>query len=317
MTRKYNPEIHGAEDRDSPEMIRFRAGTGDWSAFNQSGITMDEVRRAAAEWAIQLRAVDRPWLCWNVDDAWCRVQQRLVLEAGWTPVVGYDPRVGPPQIEPGSILIDFNAPFGLPTMWLHFPLEFAFLFTEHLAFWHADLLVRRAKMVRYAAQFAALPDGTMAAVWNRPTLKSTLTRFYERRYWEVLGCTTRIASLRQFEQGAGWWMRFQENPNNDEAERRRRRRWYWDSGTGPFYWDKRLGGKVVRILESDIDEGHCTSIKRKDYVRSSPINAKRNLSTELSLNNDLQRKATELGIGDLVPAVTGDQTGISIATHSG
>ena len=44
-------------------------------------------------------------------------------------------------------------------MWLHFPLEFAFLFTEHLAFWHADLLVRRAKMVRYAAQFAALPDG--------------------------------------------------------------------------------------------------------------------------------------------------------------
>ncbi len=223
-----------------------------------------------------------------------------MLEAGWTPVVGFDPRVGAPPLEPGAVLIDFNKHFQLPTMWLHFPLEFSFLFTERLAFWHADLLLRRSKMQEFATMFAALPDGEMAAVMAPVGLRSLTTARYERRYWEVLGCNTRGSSQSQFTQGAGWWMRFQAHPNTPAADQGRRDKWYWDCGTGIFYWHKKLGGRVKAIPEATIDEGHCTSIKRSGYIRKSPTNARRDLSAELSLNNDLRRVCDELGIGDLV-----------------
>jgi hypothetical protein len=81
--------------------------------------------------------------------------------------VGFDPRVGPPPVEPGAILIDFNEGFGFPVMWPHFPLEFAFVFIElKLAFWHADLLCRMAVLKRLAAIYKSLADGEMAAVYD-------------------------------------------------------------------------------------------------------------------------------------------------------
>ena len=287
-------------DPESPEAIRYRVGNADWGALHKSAVTLDSIFAAAESWRDQLAGVERPWLCWNVDDAWCRVQQRLVLEVGWTPVVGFDPRAGAPSLEPGAVLIDFNAPFGLPTMWPHFPMEFAFMFAPRLAFWHADLLVRREKMRRLARMFEALPDGEMAAVapqlWNwRAFVKPR-----ELRYWELVGCTTRAASRDQFEKGAGWWMQFHLHPTNSPQQRAERSRYYWDCGTGIYYWATKLGGKVHGIENAYVDEGHCTGINRTDYKRVGPKNWTRDLTKELSLNNDLVRTCARLGLSDLL-----------------
>ncbi len=292
--------INGYADPESAEAIRYRLGNADWGAFQKSNVTLDDIFAAAESWKQQLAGVDRPWLCWNVDEAWCRVQQRLVLEAGWTPVVGFDPRAGAPSLEPGAVLIDFNANFNLPTMWSHFPMEFAFLFTERLAFWHADLLIRREKMQKLARMFADLPDGTMAAVapsrWNwRAFLKPK-----EQRYWELVGCTTRKASRHQFEQGAGWWMRFNLHPSNSPEQRARRKDFYWDCGTGIHFWADKLGGKITDIKSAYVEEGHCTGINRADYKRTGPKNWTRDLTKELSLNNDLAATCARLGLSDLL-----------------
>lgn len=99
-------------------------GKGNWAGFP---VPLEKIHEAAAEWSSALGGVERPWLCWNVSDRWCALQQRLIQEVGWTPVIGFDPRCGAPKtVLPGSIVIDFNARFGFPVMWPHFPLEFAF-----------------------------------------------------------------------------------------------------------------------------------------------------------------------------------------------
>src|SRR5262249_52326495 len=110
-----------------------RSGTGNWEAFDRG---LDEVRRAAEPWKQALRGCEKPWLCWNLNDRWSLVQQKLVRSVGWTPVVGWDPSngVGCPPLIPEAIAIDFNADLKLPTLWVHVPLEFAFLWTERLAF---------------------------------------------------------------------------------------------------------------------------------------------------------------------------------------
>lgn len=109
--------------------------------------------------------MERPWLCWNVHDDWCLLQQKLVVRAGWTPVVGFDPRCGPPQkLVREAILIDFNQHLRLPNMLMHVPLEFVFLFADKLAFWHSDLLVPEAIMMETSALFTQLEQGQTAAV---------------------------------------------------------------------------------------------------------------------------------------------------------
>jgi hypothetical protein len=80
----------------SEEYLRGHLGTGDWEAW---GGSIEGIIQAAARWRQQLEGVNRPWLCWNVSPRWCVLQQRLVRSVGWTPVVGYDPRVGPPPVE--------------------------------------------------------------------------------------------------------------------------------------------------------------------------------------------------------------------------
>ena len=246
-----------------------------------------------------LDGVELPWLCWNVDPDWCLVQQKLVREVGWTPVVGFDPRVGPPALIDGAICIDFNQPFGLPTMWLHFPLEFIFLFCDRMAFWHADLILRREKMRAIAERFANLPDGTGAAVLPTEGRLAVLSP-KKRRYWEVLGCNTRGSSRDQFESGCGWWMNFWMHPATPAAEAAERKTYYYDSGTGIRFWHKKCGGRMMLIPESFVSEGHCTRIGRKDYVEASPNDYKRDLSKELSLNSDLREVCDRLGVGDLL-----------------
>jgi hypothetical protein len=272
-------------------------GHGNWKEFS---LPLDIVYRAAAEWKQALTGVDRPWLCWNVSARWCVLQQRLVREAGWTPVVGFDPRAGTPPIEPGAILIDFNRHFQFPVMFFMFPLEFAFLFAPRLAFWHADLLCRASRMRQLAEVFHALKDGDMAAVLDTGGRRYRLA-FRRHRFWELAGCTTRGASLDQFQKGAGWWRNFAHHPNcPDDAERALRLKYSDDFGFGAMYWKRRYGGKVVSISSHPIQEGHCTSIAKKDYKRVGPEGDTRNMPAELDLNYDLEQVARRLGIAHLL-----------------
>ena len=253
----------------------------------------------ADNWAVSFKGIDRPWLCWNVDDDWCHVQQRLVREVGWTPVVGFDPRVGPPPLFLGAVLIDFNARLKLPSMWMHFPLEFIFRFCDRLAYWHADCLLRIEKMRRYARMFADLRDGEMAAVGPRSVWRVPFA-ISKRRYWEVLGCSTRGASRSQFENGCGWWMNFPFHISSSAEQIEKRRHYYYECGVGIRFWVTKCGGRLQTIKSADIAEGHFTGIGRKDYKRVSPRHFKRDLSKELSLNNDLRLACAKLGISHLL-----------------
>src|SRR5438876_4443353 len=81
-------------------------GTGNWKAYT---LPLERIYAAAGMWRRQLEGVEKPWLCWNVSPRWSLVQQKLVREVGWTPVVGFDPRAGAPPLIAGALLIDFNA----------------------------------------------------------------------------------------------------------------------------------------------------------------------------------------------------------------
>jgi hypothetical protein len=289
LNRRYYPD-----DPIDIADIRHATGAGNWRRFRESGVSLDDVHAAAADWAAAVKGVTDPWLCWGVDPDWCRVQQRQVLQVGWTPVVGFDPRVPAPPVEPGAILIDFNARLRLPTMWPHFPIEFAHLWCTRLAFWHADLLLRPEKMQAISDTFFGLPNGWMAAVKPREGIRHWLAG--KRRYWELIGCTTRRASQEAFDRGCGWWMAWPYHPSNSDTVRDWRKRYYWDSGAGIRYWHKHCGGHVHLIPESYVAEGHYTGIGKPSYRRASPQNFQRNLSKELSLNYSLTDACQMLGI---------------------
>ncbi len=273
------------------------AGTGNWATCS---ISMEVIWQAAADWKRQLEGVEKPWLCWNVNDRWCILQQKLIREVGWTPVIGADPRVGPPPLLPGTIWIDFNRHFQLPVMWPHVPLEFAFLFAPRLAFWHSDLLCRLGKLRNLAGIFERLKDGQMAAVFNRGGLRHFFD-FRKHRYWELICCTTRGASEDQFRRGAGWWRHFAQHPSCvDDEERARRARYYYDSGVGVLYWKRKYGGSVIDISLKYVNEGHCTSINRKGYRFLSSKQVHPPVGDELEANYDLEEVAKRLGLAHLL-----------------
>jgi hypothetical protein len=199
-----------------------KVGQGNWRAFRHVGFDLSRVERASQRWAEALHGITRPWLCWNVDEEWCLVQQKLVKSVGWTPIVGFDPRVGPPKrtVET-AVVVNFNEGLELPILYPHFPMEFVFRFCDKLAFWHSDLLIRQNLMRRLAAQFDAIPDGETIATYENQGLRHAFTKS-RKRYWELVGCTTRSASLSQFKSGCGWWMNFKDHPNcPNEKERLR------------------------------------------------------------------------------------------------
>ncbi|RVT90234.1 hypothetical protein [Sphingomonas crocodyli] len=277
------------------EDFRFSLGNGNWEYFARTGVSLDDIYASTADWAAALEGVDRPWLCWNVNPDWNLVQQRMVKSVGWTPVVGFDPRVGPPPVEPGSILIDFNARLKLPTMWMPFPMEFVHRFAPRMAFWHADLLIPEQKMRRIAVMFEALPDGHVIAAKPDTGIRDVFNA-KGRRYWDLVGCTTRAASQDAFDKGAGWWMSFANHPSNSPEQRKRRAAYFWDTGTGIHYWHKQLGGQVSTIPEAYVKDGHFTGIGQKQYHRVSPRNHKRDLTRELSLNYHLVDCCRQLGL---------------------
>lgn len=281
-----------------PETVDPKSGTGDWSVF---ALPLNRVFEAAAEWKQRLSAVEKPWLCWNVSHRWSYLQQRLVIHAGWTPVVGFDPRVGCPPLVSGAVAIDFNEPFGFPVMWPMFPLEFAFLFTRRLAFWHADLLCRLPVLEQLATKFAALEDGQMTAVLDKGGIRNSLN-VKSHRFWELCGCTTRGASENQFYNGAGWWRCFAVHPKCVLGEERTRRRAYsWDSGAGILYWRDKYNGSVLPIDVRLVKEGHCSEIGNPNYRQAANhLDATRDLSSELDMNYSLDKVAERLGITDFL-----------------
>lgn len=296
MTEKFPPW---------PERTDYYAtasGIGNWEAFHGSPFTIHDVLRLADDWARVTAGHDKLWLCWNVDPAWCLVQQALVQAVGWTPVVGFDPRVGPPPLLPGALSIDFNAGLGFRTMYPHFPLEFAFAFApQKLAFWHSDLLVPLDQLRAYADRFEAMPAGQIIATREDISVLGRMRGKTLSRAWELLGCVSRAGSEHTFDAGCGWWMCFYLHPMlQGHDERRRRVQHYWDHGTGILYWHKHAGGDLQLIQEREIKAGHFTRIGRRGtYKVFGHDDWRRNLAMELSENFQLEQACASMGLQDI------------------
>ncbi len=208
----------------------------------------------------------------------------------------------PEHVVPGAVVVDFNADLQLPVLYPHFPLEFAFLFVDRIAFWHSDLLLPEFKMREMAKLFADLPDGATVAVstagWR------DLFFLSHRRYWELIGCTTRSASRDQYERGCGWWLNFQSHRNRSvNSDDPQLSDYYWDHGTGIYYWKRRYGGKVLAVTEKEFSAGHFSQIKFEGYKRISQNNEFRDLSRDLNGNFELKACAQKVGVAHLLDGV--------------
>lgn len=271
----------------------FRRGVGDWYKFD---IPLEQIYELCENWRKQLEGIDKPWLCWNVDPEWSYVQQKLVNEIGWTPIVGGDTRAQKPKLIPNAVSIDFAQGLDLPKMMFHFPLEFVHRFVPKMAFWHSDLLCRLPLLRSIAEEFENLPDGEVAAVLEHGGRRNYFNK-YRYRFWELIGCTTAEASLNQFENACGWWKSYYCHPNcADENDRKKRKRYFYDHGGGIYYWHKNYGGKVRRIKLEPLLEGHCSMTRVDNYKRISPRDARRNVCSELSMNFDLQEVCGRLDL---------------------
>ena len=247
--------------------VDVQMGRGNWRAFPREKLPV--ALQAAESWKQQLAGVERPWLCWCVDEEWCRLQQKLIKAVGWTPVVGTDGRIPSPPLEPGAVFIDFNAPFGFPIITIQFPLEFVHLFAPRLAFWHSDVLIPVPVLRTIAEAFASLPDGAVMAVAPKTSLYQRLRRLYRKkplfynRWFEVIGCTTAGASLHLWACGCGWWRQIQYHPNM--AHSRLKKKVFWEHGVGIWLWQKYFGGQTYRV-PVDVDPYHY-STNRAEYRR--------------------------------------------------
>lgn len=280
------------------EELRFKTGQGNWK---DCVFDVDVLLREAERWKNQLAGLKKGWLCWNVDDDWCLVQQRLVEQVGWIPIVGFDPRKGPPRrLSRNAVLVDFNASLQLPAMYPHFPLEFAFAYIDRVAFWHSDLLIRLDRMRQIAEIFDGLPDGSMAAIPERRLRH--LLQPKQHRFWELVGCTTRGASRSQFENGCGWWMLYWSHPNQKQPDAPRFKGANWDHGAGIMEWHRHHGGQVREIPLDWVEEGHFSQINNANYKRVSPKHYMRDMSAELSLNYGLVDAARKMGLESLLHA---------------
>jgi len=230
-------------------------GRGNWEAFPKEDL--EKVYIAAKEWKKILAKVDKPWLCWCMDDDLCSIQQQLVKSVGWTPIVGTDGRFSKPTLHKRSIFIDFNKHFNYPIMTMQFPLEFAFLFVNKLAFWHSDLFPPVSIMKKIAFKFNRIKDGEYMGI--------KIPLRYTKRWFEVLGCTTKDASKSQFKYGCGIWRCIKSHPNISkkiiDADP------YYDHGVGVSFWEDYFNGNVKEI-GIDINPYHYSITSKEGYIRT-------------------------------------------------
>ena len=255
---------------------------------------MKPIEEAAQEWERAFKGVEYPWLCWNIDDRWCVLQQKLVALTGWTPVVGCDTNIDNPTILPDSVYVDFNKILKLPVMSMQFPLEFVFMFTKRLAYWHSDFITSIPEMHKFSAIFESLKDGEMAVTW---TLRGPFGFKFRKlnRIFELIGCTTSKASREQFEFGCGWWMFIEHHPNFRTSDHQKKP--YYDYGTGATIWHKKYGGKVID-LNPDEKRGHASNYLLPHQPKKENHRSK---AQDMNEYYNLDTIATNLGIAHLLP----------------
>ncbi|MCP1335909.1 hypothetical protein [Futiania mangrovi] len=300
----------GAAERkpgETDDELLHKVGTGNWRAVRLLDYPVDRILEAAGAWKAQAAGIVKPWLVWCAHPDWAVLQQKLVLSAGWTPIVGFDPRVSHVPIVPGSLRIDFNEQLQLPLMYPHFPVELAFMWIDKIAFWHSDFLLAHDMMERVATQFESLPQGECFVTHPGHPIRTRLKWLLnakDARYWELLGCTTKEASKSQWDNGTSWWMNFQDHPNcPDKVEYERRAKCYYDHGSGIRYWHQKCGGRVRFIYETEIAHGHFTKIGNPDFKRSIPAgqsDSLRLMEQDMSRNFGLVEAAKKMRIEDLL-----------------
>lgn len=267
------------------------AGTGCWKAWNRS---IKPIEKAAEEWKNSLKKIEYPWLCWNIDDRWCILQQKLVALAGWTPVVGCDTNVDNPTILHGSVYVDFNSSLRLPLMQMQFPLEFVHLFAKRLAYWHSDFIASISDMHKFSAIFKKLKNGEMAVTWTLHGLLGFKFR-KSNRIFELIGCTTAKASEEQFKLGCGWWRNTAMHPNF--CSKNYDKTPYYDHGTGITIWQKQHGGKVIDLRPDD-KRGHASNYLLKHQPKKENHRSK---SQDMKEYYSLDKMAANLEIAHLLP----------------
>lgn len=304
------PSFHGRKAKINQTMdkrsTQYRKGMGNWEAW---GDDVEPVFRAAEKWADALKGGARLWLCWHVDADCCLLQQRLVKNTGWTAVAGFDPRVGVPEnMVQGSVVVDFNAGLDLPVLYPHYPLEFALLFVDRIAFWHWDLLLPEPKMREIVQLFASLPEGTSAAVCT--LVWRDFFSLHDRRFWALIGCTKRSARRDQYKKGCGWSLNFQSHRNRAfNAGNRHLPNYCLDHGSGIYCCKRRHGGKVLALKkkEKGFSARHFSLIKFEGYKRVSASNDFRDLSRDLSGSFRLCDCARKVGVAHLLQAGGADK----------
>ncbi|MGF1685715.1 hypothetical protein L4C36_03360 [Photobacterium japonica] len=283
-----------------------RLGNANWRALRALNMQFDDMPtaecfyQAASGWKKALEGVEYPWLVWSVDEDWAYVQQKMVVEAGWTPIVGYDPRAKPPtKLLKESILVDFNQGLNLPIFYMHIPLDFIHLFAPRLAFFHSDLLVKPEKMAKLSALFKALPDGEIAMTNLTKLRFEWMQKLFSKqeKLFELAGCITRGASQDIFDKGCSMWQGWAFHPNcPSEEEFQRRLKLHWDHGAGLLYWQQHYGGKVTIIQERYLDEGHFSRTSKDNFKVLSDNNENRDTGLDLRGNYDVYRLAKQMGI---------------------
>lgn len=259
-----------------------RIGSGNWDAVPEKMI--NSIMELAAEWKTFFSNIQKPWLCWGVEDKLCQIQQKLVLEAGYTPIVGHDTNLVP-TIVPGSRYFDFNSSLKLSHMIMFFPLEFSFLFTKKIAFWHSDFLVSREDMAKCVAIFDKVSDGEMAMVWNRGRWLGMRDR-HANKWYALIGCTTQKASSEQYKLGCGFWRHIEKHPNYRKDDFKKIP--HYDHEIGITMWNKKYGGTIHRLTPSTI--GHMTSRACKhDFSKEE----------DLARYQNVEKVCKTLGIEDL------------------
>ncbi|MEW6619916.1 MAG: hypothetical protein AB1422_11375 [bacterium] len=264
-------------------------GTGNWKFFPKEYLEL--VFLSADDWKKQLQGVSKPWLCWCLDEEWCFVQQQLVNAIGWTPVVGTDGRYPTPRLTSRSIFIDFNNRLKLPLMWMHFPLEFAHLFSNILAFWHSDVLIPVSLMRKIDMEFSRIREGQYIGVRAKVGFMQRINRLingtplFYKRWFEMIGCTTKGASLSQFQNGCGWWRHIEDHPNT--TKRVIDAKPYFEHGVGIWFWEKYFKGEVSEI-PFNINPYHYSTNKAGYYRRYMNKKVAGSKADELKENFNLQ-----------------------------